>query len=81
MRDATDGVTAKPAKKPSIALTIVVLVVSVYLTVVAWTLCAHAMNVKSDIVPLLGMVGYPLSILAWVFVIRWTIRRHRNVNR
>lgn len=80
MQDTTDDVTAKPVKRPSIALTIVVIVVSVYLTVVAWTLCAQAMNVKSNLVPLLGMVGFPLSILAWVGVIRWVIRRHRNGN-
>lgn len=78
MGSASEVDSPRPAKKPSVVLTLVVLVVCVYLTVVVWTMCGQAMNVRSNIMPLLGMIGFPMSVLGWFFVVRWIIKRHRR---
>lgn len=63
-------------------ITLVLIVLALlFLDVWLWSLCSKALTARSDVLPMLGMLGYAVVFLVWIPIIRsmyrWVVRRHQ----
>ena len=78
MSETPEVVSQKPVKKSNIFVSVVIVLICLYGDVWLWSLCSKALTARSDILPLLGIVGYAAAALVWIPIIQWMIRRHSS---